>query len=575
MFGGNIADRLLLRTVTHAGLWLGALVATALATAVSLVALPAVLAHAVDEVVRNRAPGRSLIACGLLVAVMTAAATLDKLAAGAATARSTAWLRRELWRHMLALPVGTDAHFDAGDVSSRLVGNAAQVGRVAPDLVQSCAGLIPALGGIVALGLIDPWLCVTFLIGMPVLIVLVRTFARDAADLAARYLGVQGTIAARLAEALYGASTIAAAGTLEREAQRILSPLPELRRHGVGMWRVQMRITAQDALVTSLLEIAVLAVAGVELAQGRIAPGELLAASQYVVLAATIGAATAAIARLAQSRAAAERVAEVLGEPAVRYGVARVPSGRGRIEFRNVTVRTGDQPILDGLNLVVPAGALVAVVGRTGAGKSLLAALVGRLVDPDDGEVLLDGVPVKCLDRRELRGAVGYGFERPSLIGKTVADAIAFGVSAPPAEQLVAAARAAQADQFIRQMPGGYRTPMAAAPMSGGEAQRLGLARTFAHAGRVIVLDDVAASLDTVTEHRISQVLSSALADRTRIVVAHRASTAARADLVVWLVGGVARAVAPHEALWRDADYRALFEPDEPEPLPRVRAQRW
>ena len=125
---------------------------------------------------------------------------------------------------------------------------------------------------------------------------------------------------------------------------------------------------------------------------------------------------------------------------------------------------------------------------------------------------------------------------------------------------VVAAARAARADDFIRRLPDAYATPLDEAPMSGGEAQRLGLARTFAHAGRVVVLDDVAASLDTVTEHHIGQVLTGALADRTRLIVAHRASTAARADAVVWLDEGRVRAMAPHAELWEDPEYRALFE---------------
>ena len=104
--------------------------------------------------------------------------------------------------------------------------------------------------------------------------------------------------------------------------------------------------------------------------------------------------------------------------------------------------------------------------------------------------------------------------------------------------------------------------------MSGGEVQRVGLARTFAHAGRVLVLDDVAASLDTVTEHHISEVLATALADRTRLVVAHRASTAARADLVVWLDAGAIRAIGSHEHLWEEREYRALFEPERHGPAP-------
>jgi ATP-binding cassette, subfamily B, bacterial len=110
-------------------------------------------------------------------------------------------------------------------------------------------------------------------------------------------------------------------------------------------------------------------------------------------------------------------------------------------------------------------------------------------------------------------------------------------------------------------MPAGYQTPLAKTPMSGGEIQRLGLARAFAHAGRVLVLDDVAASLDTVTEHHILQVLTGALANRTRLIVAHRVSTAAHADLVVWLNNGKVRSVAPHHQLWIQPCYRAVFDP--------------
>jgi ATP-binding cassette subfamily B protein len=241
--------------------------------------------------------------------------------------------------------------------------------------------------------------------------------------------------------------------------------------------------------------------------------------------------------------------------------------------LHGVTVRAGGRAVLERIDLVVPAGALVAVVGRTGAGKSLFAAVAGRLVDPDEGEVLLDGVPLRSLERGELRRAVGYGFERPVLIGETLADVIAFGAEQPRHEQVVAAACAAQADGFIRRCPEGYRTRLADAPMSGGEVQRMGLARTFAHAGRMLVLDDVAASLDTVTEHHISRVLATALADRTRIVVAHRASTAARADLVVWLHEGVIRAVAPHSRLWREPEYRGLFEPEQLAGAPPAEAE--
>lgn len=554
------SDRLILRTVQRGGGWICLLLVASLTLAAAETAFPAVLGGAVDAVLGGHDSAPWLVGCGLLVGLLIASDALDDLANGTSTARATAWLRRSVLDHVLALGTRSGRRFGVGDVTARMVGNAADAGRVGTVLVWALAALVPALGGIVALALIDPWLCLTFLVGAPVLLVLVRSNVRDASELADRYLRVQGSIATRLVDALAGARTIAAARTTARERRRVLAPLPELHGAGMGMWRVQTRLAAQQALLVPLLKVAVLAVAGIELARGRISPGEVLAAILYVGMAARISSAVTSASRFARARAAAGRVAEVLAEPAAQYGTEYLPEGRGQVEFHAVTVRDRGLPVLRDLDLVVPGGALVAVVGRSGSGKSLLAGLVGRLLDPDEGEVLLDGVPLHQLDRRDLRRAVGYGFERPVLIGDTLADVIALGEHIPARPELAAAAQAARADDFIRQMPQGYRTKLADARMSGGEVQRIGLARAFAHAGRVLVLDDVAASLDTVTEHHIRQVLTGALADRTRLVVAHRASTAAHADLVVWLVDGRVRCVAPHHELWSDPAYRDVFD---------------
>ena len=560
------ADRLLLRAGRRGGGWAVAVALAALVSTGVALALPTALGHAVDGVVTDGRAGPWLAwTCGL-VALLVAVSALDTLAAGAAVASSTQWLRRTVVRHALSLGLRADGRLGPGEVATRVVANAADAGRVAPAVVGAGTSLVTGLGGVVALALIHPLLCAAFLTGLPLLALIVRSFARDATALTTQYLTVQGRIAERLTEAIRGARTIAAAGTLQREVDRSLAGLPDLRRHGMGLWRVNMRITAQDALLIAMLEIAVIGVGGVLLARGEISPGEMLAATQYVLLAASLNSLTGLVAQLTSARAAAQRLVEILERAPVTYGRRRLPPGRGRVQLRGVTLGAGGSRTLDGIDLVIPAGALIGIVGHSGSGKSSLAALVGRLADPDGGDVLLDGVPLRELDRDELRRAVGYGFARPALFGKTVGDAIAFGHEVPPGEVVTEAARAARADEFIRLLPEGYATPLDRAPMSGGEAQRVGLARTFAHAGRVIVLDDVAASLDTVTEHHISQVLTGALGDRTRIVVAHRASTVAEMDAVVWLDRGRVRAVAPHRELEHNPRYRALFEAEERPP---------
>lgn len=199
---------------------------------------------------------------------------------------------------------------------------------------------------------------------------------------------------------------------------------------------------------------------------------------------------------------------------------------------------------------------MVAVVGASGVGKSTFARLAGRLLDPDDGEVLLDGVPLSQLSPQALASAVSWAFERPAYLPGTIADMIGFSSDG----NVRAAAQRAQADTFISRLPHGYATRCEDAPLSGGERQRLGLARALAHpTARLLILDDAVSSVDSVTELHISHALARHTA--TRLVVTHRASLAARADLVIWLDGTGVRAVAPHAELWALPEYRHLFVP--------------
>ncbi|WP_149263609.1 ABC transporter ATP-binding protein [Actinomadura sp. K4S16] len=547
------ADRLLLRAAGHARAWTALVGAAALADAAAAVLLPFALARAIDAVPPGGAPAAAALwPCAALVAAAAAAEVLSELATGCTAARATAWLRHTLVRHLLA--AGPAPRLPPGDVAGRMVGGAAEAGVAPAAATEAAAALLPAAGALAALYLIDWRTAAAIAVAVPAVALLMRAFVRDITASAHRYLTVQGTIAGRLAEALAGARTIAAAGTADREAARILRPLPGLRAEGEAMWRVQGGIAARGLLALLLLQVAAVGVAGAELAAGRITPGELVATVQYAGLAAGFGPVLTQLLRLGRARAGARRAAEVLAWPAPTYGTGDAPPGPGRLEFRGVAVAGAP-----GLDLTVPGGRAVAVVGRSGSGASALAALAGRLADPDRGEVLLDGTPLPRLGRAALRREIGYAFARPALFGATVRDAIAFGPSRPPDARLREAARAARADGFVRRLPDGYGTPLAEAPLSGGELQRLGLARAFAHAGRVLVLDDATSSLDTVTELQITDALLDRFADRTRLIVAHRASTAARADLVVWLDGGRVRRTAPHEVLWADPDYRAVF----------------
>ncbi|PWG10794.1 ABC transporter ATP-binding protein, partial [Streptomyces sp. V2] len=552
----GVRTRGLLRdALRHSGVRCAGLALASVGATGAGLALPAVLGRALDLLLRGEGAGVWLGWCGGLVVVGVVLDGFVSVLAGTVDARTAAFLRRGVVRQVLAL--GPRGRFEAGDLVARVVGSGAQAGASPAARAALAASVAGPVGGIVALGVLDPWLAVVFLAGAPVLALLLRVLARDTSECVVRYQNVQGRIAAALSEAVDGARTIQAAGTAERDAERVLRPLPELSAAGRRMWHVQGRAAAQAVAVAPLLQLGVVAVAGLLLARHRLSPGDVLAASRYAVLATGVGVLTGQLAGLVRARAGARRLAEVQVREAPTFGERRLPSGPGRLELRGVRAVRGDRVVLDGVDLTVPGGTTLAVVGRSGSGKSLLAAVAARLTDPSQGEVLLDGVPLHTLAHDALRTSVACAFERPALLGATIGDTIALGLQTPT--DIEAAARKAQAHDFITRLPHGYATPCADAPHSGGESQRLGLARAFARPARLLVLDDALSSLDTITEHRITEALFSSADPTTRVVVAHRAATAARADAVAWVEEGRVRAVGRHGELWGVAEYRGLF----------------
>jgi ATP-binding cassette, subfamily B, bacterial len=559
-------DRLLYLTGRRGGWSIWVLALATLVSAGADLLLPAALGHALDALSAGGHLSLTLLTCAGLIAALIAGKVIGDIASGTSSARCTAWLRMTLVQHLLAIGPAATRRFEPGDLVTRVTRNASEAGQAGMTAVMVGAGVIPPVGGLVALVVIDPWVGIAALAGLVVMAGLMRLFVRHNTETIRGYLRSQGLIAARLLDALSGSRTIAAAGSHEHERARILQPLDGLRAHGMQMWRNQVRVTSQAAVIAPLLQLVVIGVAGFGVVAGRVSVGELYAASRYAVLAAGIGSAVGYLNKLTRARAGGRRAAEVLVEPVTRYGHGRLPDSLrgvgGRLEFCGVRASpegAAGEPVIDGLNLIVPAGATVAVVGRSGAGKSLLAAVAGRLTEPDQGQVLLDGVPLPTLSRKELRSAIGFAFERPVLVGDTIEEVINFGSRSRTSAKVQEAAAAACADTFIERLPAGYATELAAAPLSGGEMQRIGLARAFVRRYRVLVLDDATSSLDAVTERQIGTVLACRNQGQTRLIIAHRAATAAQSDLVAWLDRGRVRSLRPHQELWRDPDYRALF----------------
>jgi ATP-binding cassette subfamily B protein len=268
-----------------------------------------------------------------------------------------------------------------------------------------------------------------------------------------------------------------------------------------------------------------------------------------------------------RATASGERIFEIMDEPEEvgdKPGATDLPPGPGRVEYRNVEFEyTPGRPVLHGIELELEPGSTTALIGHTGAGKTTLAALVGRFYDVRDGAVLLDGTDVRDVTVGSLRRAIGVVSQDPFLFSATVRDNIAFGVGDATETEIERAAELAQAKEFIERLPDGYDTLIGerGITLSGGQRQRLAIARALIVDPRVLILDDATASVDATTEAQIKRGLREVMRGRTTIIIAHRLSTISLADDIVVLDGGEIAARGTHEQLIRTSPvYRDIYE---------------
>jgi ATP-binding cassette subfamily B protein len=268
-----------------------------------------------------------------------------------------------------------------------------------------------------------------------------------------------------------------------------------------------------------------------------------------------------------RATASGERIFEVLDEPegvADRADAVPLPPGPGAIRFEHVEFSyTPGRPVLHGIDLDLAAGSTVALIGHSGAGKTTLASLVPRFYDVDSGRILVDGVDVRDVARRSLRREIGVISQDPFLFSASVRENIAFGVLEATDAHVEQAARAAQAHDFIEELPHGYDTVIGerGITLSGGQRQRLAIARALVIDPRILILDDATASVDATTEARIRAGLAEAMVGRTTIIIAHRLSTIALADEIVVLERGrIAARGTQTELLETSAVFREIHE---------------
>ena len=322
------------------------------------------------------------------------------------------------------------------------------------------------------------------------------------------------------------------------------------------------------SFVPMLAQAAVLLIGTTMVRDGSLSIGSFVAFNLYLgMLVLPLRSLGMWIGQAQRATASGERIFQVMDEPeevADRADAVDLPAGPGEVRFEGVSFLYLDgRPVLSDVDLDVPAGRTIALIGHTGSGKTTLTSLVPRFYDVTAGRVTVDGRDVRNLTLSSLRRAVGVISQDPFLFSATVRENIAFGAGDLPLEAVEAVARAAQAHEFIERLPQGYDTVIGerGITLSGGQRQRLAIARALAVDPRILVLDDATASVDASTEALIRIGLRGAMAGRTTFVIAHRLSTIALADEIVVLDHGRIAARGTHEELISTSTvYREIYE---------------
>lgn len=465
-------------------------------------------------------------------------------------------LRTQLYAHLQKLSMRFHQGHQKGDLLFRVMSDTYSAQGLVMNGVLPLASAAVMLGGMFAvMASFDGQMSLVALAVCPPLYVAITRISGRIHRQAGVSRAAEGALYAK-AESTIGAVKLLQAYSREEEA------VAEFRSGSEKSLALSLKLysteTAFALVVDSVLALGTAALVGLgalHVMEGRLGIGDLTIFLSYLKdLYAPIQSITHNLAVVSSSRAGLERVYAVLDEqPDVRDapGAVPLPRAEGRVRFEDVTFAYGDsRPVLWGFNLEVKAGEHVALIGATGAGKTTVASLLTRFFDPQKGRVTVDGHDLRDVTLLSLRRQVTLMLQEPILFQTTVRENVAFGADRT-LDEVRSAARRAEADGFISELPDGYETVIGegGSTLSGGQRQRLALARALLRETPIVVLDEPTSALDVATEERVSHHLDELLAGRTVIVIAHRLSSARRADRVVVLEGGRVVEEGPHEEL--------------------------
>lgn len=523
-----------------------------LVSAASQAAGPMLIGRAVDDVLAAKDKVRliwiGVALLGTYLAGMLATRYQIYLMSWAGQ-RVLAEMRQQVMRQIHRLSLGFLERKETGDLMSRLVNDIDVINNfLSQGLMQAVGALFGLLGVMLAMIALEWHLALATLAILPVMLLTTNLFGKLSRRAFRKTRATIGDVSADLQEELGGIKVAQAFNRSDVSVRRFAESNAANRDANVSATAVTSAfMPAMDVL--SALDMAIVAgYGGYQAIYGAISIGVVVSFMQYVQnFFRPIQMVTQLWTTAQSALAAAERVFELLDiEPEIQDApdATELPKLKGQVRFENVTFSyDSDQPVLQDVNLVVNPGQSIAIVGPTGAGKSTLVSLLMRFYDVTSGKITLDGYDVRNVTQRSLRSQMGMVLQEPFLFSGSVQDNIHYGRLDATPEEVEAAAKAANAHDFITRLPEGYATQVGerGSMLSQGQRQLISIARAILADPRILILDEATASVDTRTEVLIQKALSNLLKGRTSFVVAHRLSTVRNANLVVvidesWIV---------------------------------------
>jgi ABC-type multidrug transport system fused ATPase/permease subunit len=477
-------------------------------------------------------------------------------------------MRGDMVRHLQRLPLTYFDRIPSGVVVSRVINDVQTVNELLGNgIIQALSDILTLSFTIAVMLALAPNLALVTFAVLPLMVIAVWIFTEKAKVAYRRTRVTVATLTGELAESFAGVRVTQAFAREAPSQERFDEVNQDNRVANVKANTLSSMLLPVVELCNAAATVAVIAYGGLLMVTGESTLGVLVAFLAYITrFFQPIRTLTQFYNQLQAATAAAEKVFELLDEPVTieeRPHPVHLTHIRGAIEFRDVSFSYGREPVLEGVSFYADPGEMIALVGHTGAGKTTIASLLARFYDPVRGAVLLDGHDLRDISFDSLRSAVGLVLQDNFLFSGTIADNIAYAREDASAEDIVAAARVANAHEFISRLPQGYQTPVMerAANLSLGQRQLIAIARAVLADPQVLILDEATSNIDSQTELLVQRALQQLLAGRTSVVIAHRLSTIRSADEVLVVDAGRIVERGRHEDLLsRRGHYYTLYQ---------------